>query len=108
MLDLQYLKGFAFFDNLNFTDYFTDFSFFKKDEINQLFTTTDIETLRNLLDSFLIKRFCNNENEIVKNAVENLIGLDEIRGISLNGDYNFTDTTTKEYRYQAVFDIGHY
>jgi AraC-like DNA-binding protein len=58
-----------FFDNLNFTDYFTDFSFFKKDEINQLFTTTDIETLRNLLDSFLIKRFCNNENEIVKNAI---------------------------------------
>ena len=49
-----------FFDNLNFTDYFTDFSFFKKDEINQLFTTTDIETLRNLLDSFLIKRICNN------------------------------------------------
>ena len=47
-------------------------------------------------------------NEIVKNAVENLIGLDEIRGVSLNGDYNFTDTTTKEYRYQAVFDIGHY
>lgn len=24
---------------------------------------------------------------------------------SLNSDYNFTDTRTKEYRYQAVFDI---
>lgn len=47
-------------------------------------------------------------NEKVKNAVENLIGLDEIRGITLNSDYNFTDTTTKEYRYQAVFDIGYY
>lgn len=47
-------------------------------------------------------------NERVKNAVEGLIWLDEIRGISLNSDYNFTDTTTKEYRYQAVFDIGHY
>ena len=47
-------------------------------------------------------------NEKVKNAVENLIGLDEIRGISLNSDYNFTDITTKEYRYQAIFDIGHY
>lgn len=47
-------------------------------------------------------------NEKVKDSVENLIGLDEIRGISLNSDYNFTDTTTKEYRYQAVFDIGHY
>ena len=58
-----------FFYNLNFTDYITDFYFFKKDEINQLFTTTDIETLGNLLDSFLIKRFCKNENEIVKNAI---------------------------------------
>ena len=47
-------------------------------------------------------------NDRVKNAVEGLIWLDEIRGVSLNSDYNFTDTTTKEYRYQAVFDIGHY
>lgn len=47
-------------------------------------------------------------NERVKQAVENLIELDEIRGISLNSDYNFTDTTTKEYRYQAVFDIKYY
>ena len=47
-------------------------------------------------------------NEKVKEAVESLIELDEIRGISLNSDYNFTDTTTKEYRYQAVFDIKHY
>lgn len=47
-------------------------------------------------------------NERVKSAVESLIELDEIRGITLNSDYNFTDTTTKEYRYQAVFDINHY
>lgn len=47
-------------------------------------------------------------NERVKKAVEELIELDEIRGISLNSDYNFTDTTTKEYRYQAVFDIKYY
>lgn len=47
-------------------------------------------------------------NEEVKNAVESLIELDEIRGLSLNSDYNFTDTTTKEYRYQAVFDIRYY
>lgn len=34
--------------------------------------------------------------------------LDEIRNISrcsLNTSYDFTDTETKEYRYQAVFDI---
>lgn len=47
-------------------------------------------------------------NERVKRAVESLIELDEIRGVKLNSDYNFTDTTTKEYRYQAVFDIKYY
>lgn len=47
-------------------------------------------------------------NDEVKEVVENMIELDEIRSIKLNSDYNFTDTTTKEYRYQAVFDIKHY
>ena len=47
-------------------------------------------------------------NERVKEAVESLIEQDEIRGLSLNSDYDFTDTTTKEYRYQAVYDIRHY
>lgn len=47
-------------------------------------------------------------NEEVKEAVEGMIILDEISKIKLNSDYNFTDTTTKEYRYQAVFDINHY
>lgn len=47
-------------------------------------------------------------NERVKTAVESLIELNEIRGIKLNSDYNFTDTSTKEYRYQAVFDIKYY
>lgn len=47
-------------------------------------------------------------NEEVKSVVEQLIELDEISNARLNSDYNFTDTTTKEYRYQAVFDINHY
>lgn len=47
-------------------------------------------------------------NEKVKTAVESLIELDEIRGLNLNSDYNFTDTTTKQYRYQAVYDIRYY
>lgn len=47
-------------------------------------------------------------NEEVKQVVESLIELDEIRGLTLNSDYNFTDTTTKEYRYQAVYDIKYY
>lgn len=47
-------------------------------------------------------------NEELKEAVKSMIVLDEMSKIKLNSDYNFTDTTTKEYRYQAVFDINHY
>lgn len=47
-------------------------------------------------------------NDRVKKSVERMIELDEIRGLTLNGDYNFTNTTTKEYRYQAVYDIRYY
>ena len=37
-----------------------------------------------------------------------LIELNDISSVKLNSDYNYTDTTTKRYRYQAVFDIVHY
>lgn len=47
-------------------------------------------------------------NELTKQAVDSLIELDDIASINLNSDYNFTDTTTKQYRYQAVYDIKHY
>ena len=47
-------------------------------------------------------------NAELKEALKDLIKLDEISKIKLNSDYNYTDTTTKEYRYQAVFDITHY
>lgn len=47
-------------------------------------------------------------NELTKVAVDSLIELDEIASVKLNSDYNFTDTTTKRYRYQAVYDIKHY
>lgn len=47
-------------------------------------------------------------NERVKEEMSGLADLDEIGGCNLNSDYNFTDTTTKKYRYQAVFDITHY
>lgn len=33
---------------------------------------------------------------------------DSIYDISLNSDYNYTDTTTKRYRYQAVFVLTYY
>lgn len=44
-------------------------------------------------------------NESLKWCMLGMIELDEIGKIKLNTDYNFTDTTTKKYRYQAVFDI---
>ena len=47
-------------------------------------------------------------NEAVKAAADSLVSLDEIASVSLNSDYNFTDTATKRYRYQAVYDIKHY
>lgn len=47
-------------------------------------------------------------NEEVKNAMENIVGLNEISKCTLNTDYDYTDTTRKKYRYQAVFDIVHY
>lgn len=44
-------------------------------------------------------------NEKLKIAVKSLIELDAIASVKLNTDYNFTDTSTKEYRYQAIFDF---
>lgn len=47
-------------------------------------------------------------NEDVKEVMENLIELDSIVMVKLNSDYNYTDDSTKEYRYQAVYQITHY
>lgn len=44
-------------------------------------------------------------NEEVKKAMDSMIALDTIGKAQLNTDYNFTDTTKKKYRYQAVYDL---
>lgn len=44
-------------------------------------------------------------NETVKQVVNDAIQLDTISSVRLNSDYNFTDTTAKKYRYQAVFVV---
>ena len=44
-------------------------------------------------------------NEEVKQAVEKMVELPSISKVELNSDYNFTDTETKRYRYQAVVDF---
>ena len=47
-------------------------------------------------------------NEEVKKAMRNIIALDSVSKAKLNSDYNFTDTTKKQYRYQAVFDLVYF
>lgn len=53
-------------------------------------------------------------NEEVKDAIlgsrddYGLVEIDDIVSVDLNSDYNFTDTETSEYRYQAIFTITHY
>ena len=47
-------------------------------------------------------------NETVKDTMESAVTLSKISRVSLNSDYNYTDTAMKVYRYQAVFDITHY
>ena len=72
-----------FFKDLNFSDFITDFSFFSKDEIIQLFENQNIEILTDLLDSFLIKNFNENENTILKKAVNTIL--------EKNQDLNITE-----------------
>ena len=47
-------------------------------------------------------------NDLVIATMLDIVELGEVTEISLNSNYDFTDTDTKEYRYQAVFDIVHY
>lgn len=47
-------------------------------------------------------------NDRVKEAMANAVSLPDITKVIRNGDYNYTDESTKRYRYQAVFDIYHY
>lgn len=47
-------------------------------------------------------------NEQVKAALLDADSLPEIVSCALNSDYDYTDTTDKRYRYQAVFYFVHY
>lgn len=44
-------------------------------------------------------------NEAIKNAMLNAPTLEKVGMCRLNSDYNFTDSNTKEYRYQAVYNL---
>ena len=47
-------------------------------------------------------------NQQVIELMDGIAALPEVSACRLNSDYNFTDTTKREYRYQAVFDIVYY
>lgn len=44
-------------------------------------------------------------DERVREAMDGIVALPEIGGVRLSSNYNHTDTRTKRYRYQSVFDI---
>lgn len=46
--------------------------------------------------------------EIDEVILETLQELDDVAGVRLNSLYNFTDQSTKQYRYQGVYIITHY
>lgn len=47
-------------------------------------------------------------NEVIKNLMRKAEEDDVVIAARLNSDYNFTDSSTKQPRYQAVFDFIHY
>ena len=47
-------------------------------------------------------------NESVKSAMEGFAQLANVTRVELDTDYNFTNTVTKQYRWQAVYNITHY
>lgn len=47
-------------------------------------------------------------NEKIKKVMEEAVSMDSVCSVRLNSDYDFTDTSKKRHRYQAIFDITHY
>lgn len=47
-------------------------------------------------------------NADVRTAMWGIDELENIFACDLNSDYNYTDTTQKKYRYQAVFEITYH
>lgn len=47
-------------------------------------------------------------NEDVKVAMEGFAEQPQVTKVKLETDYNFTNTATKQYRWQAVYHITHY
>lgn len=70
------------------------------EEVNRISTAT--LAIQSIADSMYNAAALNEE---VKQVMAEMIELDRISKVKLSSDYNFTNTQTKQYRYQAVFDI---
>lgn len=44
----------------------------------------------------------------VETAMRGIVSVPEVSSCRLNSSYNFTDTDSRKYRYQAVFDMTYY
>ncbi|MGG7467374.1 helix-turn-helix transcriptional regulator [Chryseobacterium arthrosphaerae] len=58
-----------FYEHLDFSDYITDFEFFTRHELKEIFSTTETEIHEGLLDHFLEKRFKQFENTILEESI---------------------------------------
>lgn len=47
-------------------------------------------------------------NEAVIEVMDRMVELDDVTSVRLNSDYAFPKESTKQPRYQAVFDVTHY
>lgn len=46
--------------------------------------------------------------EMIDDILDGLTGCPEVAGVSLNSSYNYPNTSTKRYRYQALFEVFYY
>ena len=44
-------------------------------------------------------------NETVKEKMPGMAEMDMVSKVTLNSNYNYSDTTRKQYRYQSVYDL---
>lgn len=47
-------------------------------------------------------------NEEVKTLMDGITALPSVSSCDLNADYNYTDTASKRYRYQAVYNVVYF
>lgn len=73
------------------------------------FISSSILTIQSYAPSLYEAAVLNDEvKKWMLDKLEGFITLDDVTSVNLNNDYNFTDSTSKRYRYQALFEIIHY